>query len=144
MDARHAATAVGPAKALEAGSLLKAQLDKHLLDVLTLQEERVLAWREFDVSFKEYLLDAPAFDAAKLQRICRHAAQKMNSISERILGIKLKLSAEVYDATKLHAQVEELQSCAARKFQLVNPIITTVLSGPRMSLMYRGEGLELP
>ena len=100
-------------------NLLKDELRKQVQQILKLQEERVHVWNEFDVKFKEYILDAPHFELKKLQSICRLISEQLNLISMQIIAIKNQFSNDVFDVKNLYDLVEKLQSNEQIKFQLV-------------------------
>ena len=99
--------------------ILKEDLNKFLQQIFQLQEERVLYWNEFELQFKEYLLDAPNFDLEKLKLICKGIGNKMNDISSKILSIKSNFSNQEHGIKKINDLIEKLQTNEQMKFQLV-------------------------
>lgn len=105
-------------------NLLTDEISKELKQVFSLQEDRVRIYDDFDIKFKEYLLDAPDFNSTKLEVICKETADKMNSISQGIIKIKLKFSFQVYDVPDLFHLVDKLQGLEEEKFKIVSLIIS--------------------
>lgn len=101
-------------------NLLTDEIRKHLKQVFNLQEKRVRIYDDFDVRFKEYLLDAPDFNSARLESICRETAEEMNSISREIILIKSNFSPQVYNMPIVFNLVEKLQHFEQQKFKNVS------------------------
>lgn len=98
-------------------SLLKLELTRQIKAIFALQEERVLIGNDFDVQFKEYLLEAPNFELNKLQLICKAVSERMNKVTQSIMDIKVQFSDEMFAAHALHKLVEQLQTLEATKFK---------------------------
>jgi hypothetical protein len=94
-----------------------------LKQVLTLQEQRVLLLAEFEIKFKEYLLDAPNFNHEKLKALCKRVSEDMNEVSSRILAVKRTFSTECFNLPVLYGLIERLQSLEQHKFKLVQLFI---------------------
>ncbi len=99
--------------------MLKAEINSQLKQLFSLQEQRVLLLNEFEVKFKEYLLDAPDFKHAKLAAICKQVSDDMNDVSMKILSIKRTFGPECFNLVNLFGLVEQLQSFEQNKFKLV-------------------------
>ena len=97
--------------------LLKQEINKQIKEIFDLQEKRVYLLNEFDIKFKEYLLDAPKFQLDKLKLLCKTITDEMNLISSQILTIKSNFSNQVFDLKNLFNLVEKLQSNEQIKFQ---------------------------
>lgn len=104
--------------------MLTGEIRQELKQVFNFQEDRVRIYDDFDIKFKEYLLDAPDFNLTILETICKETADRMNSISQRIIEIKLKFSPQVYDVPLLFELVKKLQSLEKEKFKTVSLIIS--------------------
>ena len=99
--------------------LLRAEISSQLKQLLSLQEQRVRILNEFEINFKEYLLDAPDFDHAKLKLICKRVSEDLNEVSRRVLAIKRLFSVDCFDVANLYGLVDKLQSQEQLKFKLV-------------------------
>lgn len=101
-------------------NLLTGEIRKDLIQVFYLQEKRVRVYDDFDVKFKEFLLDAPDFNPTKLELICKETGNEMNCISREIIQIKLNFSPQVYNVPFLFNLVERLQDLEQLKFKTVS------------------------
>ena len=99
-------------------SLLKKELNEQLRQVFGLQQERVLLLNDFEIKFKEYLLDAPNFDFENLKKICKTTTDEMNRVSAEILAIKRNFSSDCFNIATLYNLVDRLQDYEATKFKL--------------------------
>ncbi|CAF0930855.1 unnamed protein product [Brachionus calyciflorus] len=102
---------------MEPNSLLNEAIHKDIKRIFELHEKRVFVYNEFEIRFKEYLLDAPSFNSDKLQSICKEIGDQMNIISQEILGIKSNFSPQVYNQKKLFNLVEKIQDLEQNKFK---------------------------
>ena len=100
--------------------LFKQEINQQIKEIFELQEKRVHTLNEFDIKYKEYLLDAPKFQLDKLKLLCKTTSDEMNLISSQILKIKSNFSSQVFDMKNLFNLVEKLQSNEQIKFQDVN------------------------
>ena len=103
--------------------LLKNEINQQLKHLLMLQEQRVLVLNEFELKFKEYLLDAPDFNFTILKTICKSASHELNSISTRIIEIKKYFDEDCFNIIAILNLIERLQEHEKNKFQLVFYII---------------------
>ena len=96
---------------------------KELVNALfDLQEQRVFIFNEFDIKFKEYLLDAPKFNHEKLKLICKTISDQLNGVNVKILELKKRAEAdqnEIKECRVIAKQIERLQSNEELKFKLV-------------------------
>jgi hypothetical protein len=99
--------------------LLKTEVSNQLKQLFAFQEQRVLLLNEFEIKFKEYLLDAPDFKHAKLAAICKQVSEDMNDVLMRILAIKKTFSPECFNMSGLYGLIEQLQTHEQNKFKLV-------------------------
>ena len=93
--------------------------------LFSLQEERVIVYKEFLRSFKEYLSEIRLdhnvnndenINFIQFRFICKLISEKFNIISNQILEIKNKLSND----SNLFKLVEKLQQFEEKKFKLVS------------------------
>ena len=97
---------------------------KELVNSLfSLQEERVFIYNEFDIKFKEYLLDAPKFNHERLKLICKSVSEQLNEVNAKILKLKDRATAVAGGGVKecrlIVKQIEKLQANEETKFKLV-------------------------
>ena len=89
-----------------------------------LQQQRVLTFNEFEIKFKEYLLDAPKFQLERLKLICKQIGDAFNEINRQIIEqvlnyLKETTAAAANDNASLIKLVESIQENEEVKFKLV-------------------------
>lgn len=92
---------------------------EQLKRLFALQEQRVHALGEFDIKFREYLLDAPEFDINKLKLMCKETSDEMNEISSAVLAIRQMFSSECFNSPLVYSLIDRLQTYEQTKFKLV-------------------------
>lgn len=118
----------------------EANLRELVSSLFALQEERVFIYNEFDIKFKEYLLDAPKFNHVRLKLICKTISDQLNEVNAKILKLKERAAAgqaEVKECRLVAKQIEKLQANEEAKFKLVsdwaNPKAATTVADHRFS-----------
>jgi hypothetical protein len=114
-------------------SLLKVEINKQLKELFSLQQKRVLISNEFEIGFKEYLLDAPNFNFNKLQTLCQQITNQMNAVSADVIKIRNLFSMDMFAIDRIYKLIEMLQDREQLKLKLVswifgNPFFQIILS----------------
>ncbi|XP_048415714.1 required for excision 1-B domain-containing protein isoform X2 [Stegostoma tigrinum] len=82
-----------------------------------LQEERVEAYRLFDLGHQAYLRSAPNYDFIKYRQLVHEITQAFNRISKEVIQLKDRFHEE-YDRPDLSEHIERVQEREREKLEL--------------------------
>ncbi|XP_038632733.1 required for excision 1-B domain-containing protein isoform X1 [Scyliorhinus canicula] len=87
-------------------------------NLYALQEERVEAYRLFDLGHQAYLRSSPNYDFIQYRQLVHEITQAFNRISKEVIQLKDRFHEE-YDRPDLSEHVERMQEREREKLELV-------------------------